>query len=98
VQRPLTRRNPKRCIPLLSLLLWRKMVPFHLGSRLATVVSEAVSEAVINFWQFFLKILPVGNFVFLKIYFMLDGIIICRKGDFRSEVYKSLGWFLKAAF
>jgi len=26
VQRPLTRQNPKRHIPLVSLLLWRKMV------------------------------------------------------------------------
>ena len=26
VQRPLTRRNPKRHIPLVSLLLWHKMV------------------------------------------------------------------------
>jgi len=24
--------------------------------------------------------------VFLKIYFMLDGLILFRKGDFRSEV------------
>jgi len=28
-QRPLTRRKPKRHIPLVSLLLWRKMVAVH---------------------------------------------------------------------
>ena len=32
-------QNPKRHIPPVSLLLWRKMV-LRLGSRLATVVSE----------------------------------------------------------
>ena len=50
-QRPLTRRNPERHIPLVS-LLWRKMVTIHcfvwaLGLRLLSVsgaVSEAVSE------------------------------------------------------
>jgi len=68
------------------------------------VVSEAVSEAVrrnFNFLRFFLKFYiraPVSDFVFLTIYFMLDGLTLFRKGDFRSEVYTSLGWFLKAAF
>jgi len=38
-QRPLTRRNPKRHIPLVSLLLWHRMVAVHpfvwtLGLRL----------------------------------------------------------------
>jgi len=28
----------------------------------------------------------VNDFVFLKIYFLLDGLILFRKGDFRSEV------------
>jgi len=28
-QRPLTRRNPKKHIPLVSLLLWRKMVAVY---------------------------------------------------------------------
>jgi len=47
-QRPLTRRNPKRYIPLVGLLLWRKLVAVHpfvwtLGLQL-WLVSEAVHE------------------------------------------------------
>jgi len=67
--------------------------PFYLSSRLATVVSEAVRRNF-NFWRFLKKFYirpPVGDFVFLKMYFMfflfmLDGLILFRKGDFRSEV------------
>ena len=46
-QRPLTHQNPKRHIPLVSLLLWRKIMAVHpfvwaLGLRLGSV-SEAVT-------------------------------------------------------
>ena len=60
VQRAYIRRNPKMYIPLVSLLLWHKMVTVScfiiLASSLATVVSEAVSKTKIWFWRF-LKIL-----------------------------------------
>jgi len=51
------------------------------------VVSEAVRRNF-NFWQFLKFYIrpPVSDFVFLKIYFMLDGLILFRKGDFCSEV------------
>ena len=48
-QRAYTPRNPKRHIPLVSLLLWRKMVTVYcfvwpsLASSLTTVISQAVS-------------------------------------------------------
>ena len=46
-QRAHTRRNSKRHIQLVSLLLLRKMVavPLRLASRLATVVSQAVRQS-----------------------------------------------------
>jgi len=44
----------------------------------------------LNFWQFLKKKFyikpPVSDFVFLKIYFMLDGLILFRKGDFHFKV------------
>jgi len=87
-QRLLTHRNPKRHIPLVS-LLWHKMVAVHpfvwaLGLRLWSG-SEAVRRNF-NFWQFFFKFYirpPVSDFMFLKIYFIL---ILFRNGDFYSEV------------
>jgi len=68
-------------------------------SRLATVVCEALRRNF-NFWQFFLKFYiqpPVSDFVFLKMYFVLDGLILFRKVWF-SFWSMSLGWFLKAEF
>jgi len=51
------------------------------------VVSEAVRRNFLTCDFFKNSIIrpPVSDFVFLKIYFMLDGLILFRKGDFRSE-------------
>ena len=56
----------------------------RLGSRLATVVSEGVRQNF-KFWNFFLILHPVTSvFLFLMLYFMLDGLILFRKGDFHG--------------
>ena len=92
--RPLTCRNPKRHIPLVSFLLWHKMVAVHpfiwaLGLRLWSV-SEVVRQRdeILTFGD--LKKIyirpPVSDFVFLKMYFMLYGLILFHTGDFCSEV------------
>jgi len=48
------------------------------------VVSEAMRLLEI-FLKFYIRP-PVSDFVFLKIYSMLDGLILFRKGDSHSEV------------
>ena len=58
-QRTYTRRNPKRHIPLINLLLWRKMVAMRCFVWPLALQLWSVSEAVrlkFEFWQF-LKIL-----------------------------------------
>jgi len=51
----------------------------------------SVSEAVrrnFNFWRFLKKFyirLPISDLVFLKMYFMLNGLISFRKGDFAPK-------------
>ena len=80
-QRAHTRRNPKRHTPLVSLLLWRKMM----ASRLATVVAQSVSQAVslkFEFWRFF-KILYPATCLCLMLYYALYGLVLFCKGDFR---------------
>jgi len=82
--------EPKKAHPTGEFVLWHKIVAMpllRLGSRLVTVVSEAARQNF-NFWRFFKFYIqpPVSNFVFLKMYFMLNGLILFRKGDFHSEV------------
>jgi len=77
-QRPLTRRNPKRRIPLVSLLLWRKMVAVHpfiwvLGLWLWSVRQwDEILTFLVIFLKFYIRP-PVNDFVFLKMYFMRKG-------------------------
>ena len=87
-----TRRNPKRHIPLVSLLLWHKMVAVHcfvwpLGLRLWSV-SQAVSLKF-KFWQFFKFYIwpPVSVLLYLMLFYVLYGIVVFRKGDFRLVRY-----------
>ena len=80
-----TRRNPKRHIPLVSLLLWRKMVTVRcfawaLGLRLWSV-SETKFRVLTAFLKFYI-LPPVSVFLFLTLHLMLDGLILFRKGDF----------------
>jgi len=63
----------------------------RLGSRLATVVSEVVRQWVRqNFvLEIFLKVYiwsPVSDFMIVKLYLILDGQVLLRKGDFCCEV------------
>ena len=92
VQRPLTRRNPKRHIPLVSLLLWYKIVVarffvWALGLRLWSVRQWV--RWILRLGNFFKSLLyirsPVSDFVILKLYLILDGLILLRKGDFCCE-------------
>jgi len=83
--RAYTYRNPKRHIPPVSLLLWHNVMAMHcfisaLGLRLWSVRRN------FTFSEKFYIQPPVSDFVFLKMYFMLDGLILFHKGDFRSEV------------
>jgi len=38
-----------------------------------------------KFWQFFIRS-PISGFVILKLYLILDGLILLRKSDFCCEV------------
>ena len=49
-----------------------------------------------NLKKFYIRSL-VSYFLFIMLYFMLDGLILFCKGDFRG-IRCSLGWFLKAEF
>ena len=87
VQRAHTRRNPKRHIPLVSLLLWRKMVAVRcfvwaLGLRLWSV-SEAVSLKF-EFWRFKKNLHPATckRFVVFNAVYVLYRLVLFRKGDF----------------
>jgi len=89
VQRPLICRNPKRHILLVSLLLWRKIVAIRyfvwaLGLRL-WAVSETKFLSFGNFLKVYIRS-PVSNFVILKLYLILDGLILLCKGDFCCKV------------
>ena len=92
-QRAHTRRNPKRHISLVSLLLWRKMVAVRcfvwaLGLRLWSV-SEAVRRKF-KFWQFKKKINiqpPASILLYLMLFYVLYGLVLFRKGDLRLVRY-----------
>ena len=91
-QRAHTRRNPKRHIPLVSLLLLHKMVAVHcfvwpLGWRLWSV-SQAVSLkfkvlVILKFciWP------PVSVLLYLMLFYVLYGLVLFHKGDFRLVRY-----------
>jgi len=80
VHRAYTYQNPKRHIPLVSLLLWHKLVAVHcfisaLGLRLWSVRQ---CDEILTFDNFF-KILYSATskrFHVLKMYFVLDGLKI----------------------
>ena len=53
-------------------------------------------DEILSFGDF-LKRSPVSDFMILKQYLILDGLILLRKCDFLSQS-RSLRWFLEAAF
>ena len=86
-QRAHTLWNPKRHTPLVSLLLWRRMVAvccfvWPLGLRLWSV-SQAVSLKF-EFWRFkkFYIRPPVSILLHLMLYHVLHGLVLFCKGDF----------------
>ena len=92
-QRAHTHRNPKKHIPLVSLLLWRKMVAVYcfvwpLGLRL-----WSRSQAVSLKFKFFLQFLefcirpPVSVLLYLMLFYALYGLVLFRKGDFSLVRY-----------
>ena len=94
-QRAHTRQNFKKHIPLVSLLLWRKMVAVHcfvwrLGLRLWSV-SQAVRQSVKNssfgdLKKFYIQP-PVRVLLYLMLVYELYGLVLFRKGDFRLVRY-----------
>ena len=97
-----TRRNPKRHIPPVSLLLCRKIVAVNyfvwaLGLRLWSVrqagrqaVRQWGSELdeILSFGNFFKSLYPVTTKWFRdsKVLLILDGLTLLRKGDFCCEI------------
>ena len=90
-QRVHTCWNSKRHIPLVSLLLWRKMGTVHCFIGLqpcdcGQVGGQAGRQADENSsFGNFKSLYPVrvSVFLFLMLLLMLDGLILFHKGDFR---------------
>ena len=83
-QRTYTGRNPKRHIPLVSLLLWRKMVAVHCFIWPVALRLWSVSGAVrlkFEFWQF-KKIYISATCKCFVAFDVLYGLVLFRKGDF----------------
>ena len=83
-QRTYTCRNPKRHIPLVSLLLWRNMVAMRYFVWPLALRLWSVSEAVrlkFEFWQF-LKILYPTTCKCFVAFDALYGLVLFLKSDF----------------
>ena len=85
-QRTYTRRNPKRHIPLVSLLLWHKIVAMRclVWPVALRLVSKAVSLKF-KFRRFKKNIYiwpPVSVLLHLMLFYVLYGLVLFRKGDF----------------
>ena len=82
-----THQNPKRHMPLVSLLLWHKMVVVHcfIWPLALQLWSDRPGQAGrLNFGDFLKILYPavLSFFLFLMLYLMLDGLILFLNGDF----------------
>ena len=88
-QRVHTHRNPERHMPLVSLLLWHKMVAtrcFVWPPALRLWSSRHKNSSFSDFKKFYIW-LCASVFLFLMLYLMLDGLLLFRKGDFSSWMF-----------
>ena len=85
-QRAHTRQDPKRHIPLVSLLLWRKMVGVHcfvwpLALRLWSVSQAVQNSSFGDFLNFYIQP-TVSVLLYLMLFYALYRLVLFRKGDF----------------
>ena len=76
-----TRQNAERRIPLVSLLLWCKIVAMHCSSLVTVVRRQTKIQVLVIFKKLYI-LLPVS---ILMLYLMLDELIIFRIGDFHRR-------------